>query len=54
MYGLFNVPVLEYAPWAVMCYCGFLLAWLYAFCGFAIFRIESKDGAQAMGPEGAR
>lgn len=53
MYGLFNVPVLEYAPWAVMCYCGFLLAWLYAFCGFAIFRTEPKDGAQARGPEGA-
>ena len=52
MYGLFNVPVLEYAPWAVMCYCGFLLAWLYAFCGFAIFRTEPKDGAQARGPEG--
>ena len=49
MYGLFNVPVLEYAPWAVMCYCGFLLAWLYAFCGFAIFRAEPKDGSQAKG-----
>jgi NhaC family Na+:H+ antiporter len=31
-----GVPVVQYAPWAVFCYAGFLLALLYGFTGFAI------------------
>jgi len=36
MAGTLGVPTLEYAPWAVFCYCGFAVALLYGFTGFAI------------------
>jgi NhaC family Na+:H+ antiporter len=36
MAGTLNVPVLEYAPWAFMCYLGVVFAVLYGFTNFAI------------------
>lgn len=36
MSGTLGVPTLEYAPWAVMCYSGFVFALIYGFTGFAI------------------
>ena len=36
MAGTLGVPTLDYAPWAIMCYTGFLFALLYGFTGFAI------------------
>jgi len=36
MSGTLGVPTLEYAPWAVMCYSGFIFALIYGFTGFAI------------------
>ena len=46
MVGILDVPVLEYVPWAVMCYCGCILAWIYAFCNFAIFRNKPETEGQ--------
>lgn len=37
---LLGVPTLAYAPWAVMCYTGFILAWIYAFTDTFIFKSE--------------
>jgi NhaC family Na+:H+ antiporter len=36
MAGTLGVPTLEYAPWAVMCYTGFLFALVYGFTGLAL------------------
>ncbi len=36
MSGTLGVPTLEYAPWAVMCYSGFIFALIYGFTGFAL------------------
>ena len=36
MAGTLGVPVLDYAPWAVMCYTGFGFALLFGWTGFAI------------------
>ena len=34
--GTLGVPTLEYVPWAIMCYTGFLFALVYGFTGFAL------------------
>jgi len=36
MAGTLGVETLSYAPWAVMCYLGFVFALIYGFTGFAI------------------
>jgi NhaC family Na+:H+ antiporter len=36
MSGTLGVEVTEYAPWAIMCYTGFIFALIYGFTGFAI------------------
>ncbi len=36
MSGTLGVEVADYAPWAVMCYTGFIFALIYGFTGFAI------------------
>jgi len=43
MAGTLGVPTLEYAPWAVMCYTGFLFALLYGFTGIGIAPRRSDD-----------
>lgn len=36
MAGTLGVDTLDYAPWAIMCYTGFIFAIIYGFTGFAI------------------
>ena len=36
MAGTLGVETLSYAPWAIMCYLGFVFALIYGFTGFAI------------------
>jgi len=36
MAGTLGVKTLDYAPWAIMCYIGFIFALIYGFTGFAI------------------
>jgi NhaC family Na+:H+ antiporter len=37
-----GVPVLDYVPWAFLCYFGFLTAWLYGFTGIAIWKADPQ------------
>ena len=43
MAGALDVPVLDYAPWAIMCYAGAPIALLYSFTGFAIAPKKNDD-----------
>jgi NhaC family Na+:H+ antiporter len=43
MAGTLGVGTLEYAPWAIMCYTGFLFALTYGFTGFAIAPRINED-----------
>jgi NhaC family Na+:H+ antiporter len=49
MSGTLGVSTFEYAPWAVMCYSGFIFALIYGFTGFAIApkirEIETQPGS---------
>lgn len=47
MSGTLGVPTLEYLPWAIMNYTGFLFAILWAFTGIGIKRIPKENGAEA-------
>jgi NhaC family Na+:H+ antiporter len=38
MAATLGVPTQAYAPWAVMCYLGFIIAWLYGYTGKAIWK----------------
>ncbi|MDK2854789.1 MAG: Na+:H+ antiporter, NhaC family [Bacillota bacterium] len=40
MTATLGVPTLSYAPWAIMCYIGFVIAWLYGYTGKAIWKVE--------------
>ncbi|MBP5212757.1 MAG: Na+/H+ antiporter NhaC, partial [Pyramidobacter sp.] len=42
MTGILGVSVVEYVPWTIMCYAGFILAWIYAFCNIAIFKVKKE------------
>lgn len=42
MSTVLGVPVAQYAPWAVLCYAGFLTAWVYGFTGIAIWPSDKK------------
>ncbi|MCD6502746.1 MAG: Na+/H+ antiporter NhaC, partial [Euryarchaeota archaeon] len=39
---ILGVPTIQYAPWAIMCYVGFITAWIYGFTGIAIWRVEEN------------
>jgi NhaC family Na+:H+ antiporter len=43
MSTVLDVPVLDYVPWAVLCYLGFLTSWFYGFTGIAIWPSEEKS-----------
>lgn len=43
MAGTLGVPTLAYAPWAIMCYTGFLFALFYGFTGYAIAPRINED-----------
>ena len=41
-----GVSTVEYAPWAIMCYLGFILAWVYGYSGKAVWK-ENNIGVKA-------
>lgn len=41
MSSTLGVPVTDYAPWAILCYLGFLTAIIYGFTGFGITKINN-------------
>lgn len=43
MAGTLGVDTLAYAPWAIMCYTGFIFALIYGFTGFAIAPRINED-----------
>ena len=44
MASTLGVPVLEYAPWAFLCYLGWITAIIYGFTGFGIAKLDNtKD-----------
>lgn len=45
MTATLGVPVLSYLPWAIMCYAGFIIAWIYGYTGKAIWKEEDKKAA---------
>ncbi len=48
MASTLGVPTMEYLPWAIFCYTGFLFAILWGFTGFGISRLQNTkaDGTQ--------
>lgn len=42
MSSTLGVPVIQYAPWAFLCYLGFIFAIIYGFTGFGIAKIEEN------------
>jgi len=42
-----GVPTLSYLPWAIMCYLGFIIAWIYGYTGKAIWREKDAKNAKA-------
>ncbi|NLL36362.1 MAG: Na+/H+ antiporter NhaC [Fretibacterium sp.] len=45
MSSVLDVSVAEYAPWAFLCYLGFLTAWFYGFTGIAIWPSDRPQEA---------
>ena len=45
MSSVLDVPVLQYLPWAVMCYAGAIIAWVYGFTGIGIMRTNKGTKA---------
>ncbi|MGE6536885.1 Na+/H+ antiporter NhaC [Bacillus luti] len=43
MSSTLGVPVIEYLPWAIMCYLGFIIAIIYGYTGFTIEKINSSS-----------
>jgi NhaC family Na+:H+ antiporter len=43
MSGTLGVSTIAYAPWAIMCYTGFIFALVYGFTGFAIADKKRDD-----------
>ena len=43
MAGTLGLDTLAYAPWAITCYTGFMLALLNGFAGFAIAASVNED-----------
>lgn len=43
MSATLGVPTISYAPWAIMCYLGFIIAWIYGYTGKAIWKVEKSE-----------
>ncbi|MGB9977533.1 Na+/H+ antiporter NhaC [Thermovenabulum sp.] len=41
MTATLGVPTQSYAPWAIMCYLGFIIAWIYGYTGKAIWKEQN-------------
>lgn len=48
MAGTLGVPTLEYLPWAVLCYTGFIFAIIYGMTGFGMAKIDNTTGDQGL------
>lgn len=46
IYSILGVPAVEYAPWAVMCYTGFIFAIIWGFTGIGIAPKKRDDETQ--------
>lgn len=47
MTSTLGVPTLSYLPWAIMCYLGFIIAWIYGYTGKAIWREKEARNTSA-------
>ncbi|MDR2522720.1 MAG: Na+/H+ antiporter NhaC [Synergistaceae bacterium] len=47
MSSVLEVPVLDYAPWAILCYLGFLTAWIYGFTGIGIWKADPSKTSKS-------
>ena len=43
MAGTLGVPTLSYAPWAILCYSGFIFAIILGYTGIGITKLEEKS-----------
>ncbi len=44
MAATLGVSTLSYLPWAIMCYLGFIIAWIYGYTGKAVWKVkDSKE-----------
>ncbi|HHU17875.1 MAG TPA: Na+/H+ antiporter NhaC [Clostridiales bacterium] len=43
MASTLGVPTLSYLPWAIMCYLGFVIAWIYGYTDKAIWRVQEDE-----------
>ena len=48
MVSCLGVEVLDYLPWAVMCYVGFMIAIFYGFTGIGITKLSEEEKAEYM------
>ncbi|MEN1935089.1 Na+/H+ antiporter NhaC [Paenibacillus sp. 102] len=48
MSSTLGVPVIEYLPWAVMCYLGFIIAIIYGYTGLTIEKINNSSNDKEM------
>ncbi len=46
MTQVLGVPTTEYFPWAVMCYTGAIIAWIYGFTGVGIFHTTPEEDVE--------
>lgn len=47
MASTLGVAVLDYAPWAILCYTGFIFAIIYGFTGFGIAKVKPEKEEKA-------
>lgn len=45
MSSTLGVPVIEYLPWAIMCYVGFIFAIIFGFTGFSIEKVAKQPNS---------
>ena len=54
MVSCLGVEVLDYLPWAILCYCGFLIAIFYGFTGIGIAKMTDEQKAAWEAEKAAR
>ncbi|MDG3084827.1 Na+/H+ antiporter NhaC family protein [Vibrio hannami] len=48
MASTLGVPVLDFAPWAVFCYIGWVFAIVYGYTGFGIAKADNEETAESV------
>ena len=51
MTSTLGVETLDYLPWAVLCYTGFIFAIIWGFTGFGIAKLENEYNIHTYGRE---